>query len=236
MAFWALLEADLKVMAGSWVVRIWGLLLIAQILVTIPTAATQGTAAISLSDLLGTFPLIWAIVVILNSAGAVSSETGVVADSILSKAITRYEYILAKLISRLLTNLLLYLISALTAAYLLSRYAIENNLDTTGAAYSISLIGMLMVLVTSLGVAFSTFFDRSAVAIVVTWILWMAAGGIFALFKLENLSPVHILDRLPDALAGEFSARAQWEALIGFTLASSVVIGAAIMHYARKDL
>ncbi|MBI5961173.1 MAG: hypothetical protein HY866_20720 [Chloroflexi bacterium] len=236
MAFLALLEADLKTMTHSWVVRIWGLLLIAQILITIPAAASEGTAAVSLSDLLGTFPLIWAIVVILISAGAVSSEAGVVADSILSKAVTRYEYILAKLTSRLLAVIALYLASAITSAYLLSRYAVTSDLDTPGVVYSISLIGMLLVLLTSLAVAFSTFFDRSSVAIVITWILWIAAGAICALFKLENLSPVHILERLPDALSGDYSARAQWEALIGFTFASSVVIGAAIAHYVRKDL
>lgn len=235
MTFRALLEADLGKMAHSWVVRIWAGLMVAQTLVTLPAAANESSAAEGLAGILGTFPIIWSTFVIIISSGAVSSESGVVADSILSKAVTRYEYILAKLVARLLTVVGLYLAIALSAAYLLSRYA-ENNLSGTGTAWSVLITGMLLVLITSIAITLSTLFDRTLVAIVVTWLLWYAAGAIFALFQLEDISPLHIVDTLPDTLSGTFAAADQWRALLGFGAASAAVIAVAVWHFGRKDL
>jgi hypothetical protein len=44
---------------------------------------------------------IWALVIIGLAASAVSSEAGELADSILSKSVTRLDYVLAKFTSRI---------------------------------------------------------------------------------------------------------------------------------------
>jgi ABC-2 type transport system permease protein len=235
MAFRALLEADLGQMARSWAVRIWVVLMVAQALITLPIASNEGTAAEGLAGVLGTFPLLWSTFIIIISSGAVSSEAGVVADSILSKAVTRYEYILAKMTSRLITVVVLYLLIALLSAYLLSRYA-TDDLNRTGVTWGILTIGMQLVLLTSLAVTFSTLFNRTSVALMVTWFLWFGAGAIFALFKLENISPLHIVDRLSETLQGTYSTGDQWQALLAFGVAASGAISLAVLHFAHKDL
>lgn len=235
MAFQALVEEDLSSLARSWSVRIWLLLMTGYTLITVVSAGYEGTSADALAGLLATFPLIWSIFVIINTAGAVSSEAGVVADSILSKAVTRYDYILAKLSSRLLMVIGLYTTVALIGAYLISRYG-SGPLTRTGTAWGILLIGMTLVLLTALCVALSSLFNRTLVALVVAWVLWYAAGGIAALFKVEYLSPLHIVDQLPAILQGDFDAAHPWRILIGFSALSAAVIGAAVLHFARKDL
>jgi hypothetical protein len=235
MAFQALVEEDLNSLVRSWAVRIWLGLMIAHMMIVVVSSAYEGTAADSLAGLLATFPLIWSIFVIINSAGAVSSEAGVVADSILSKAVTRYDYILAKLASRLLMVIGLYTTIALSGAYLISRYA-SGPLPRTGTAWGILLIGMTLVLLTTISVALSTLFNRTMVALVVAWALWYAASGITALFKVSYLSPIHIADRLPVILLGQYDAVHPWRILIGFTALSAVVVAGAVIHFAHKDL
>ncbi|MBN1563528.1 MAG: hypothetical protein JXA10_06810, partial [Anaerolineae bacterium] len=90
------MEADLvNNIARSWAVRGWIGLMALQAIITVPSSTSDSTAADALAGLLGTFPLIWSLFIIVNTSGAVSAESGVVADSILSKSVTRYEYILA---------------------------------------------------------------------------------------------------------------------------------------------
>ncbi len=98
------------------------------------------------------------------------------------------------------------------------------------------MIGMTLVLLTTLSVALSTLFNRTLVALIVAWFLWYSAGGIAALFQVDELSPLHIVDRLPDMLVGNYTSTDQWRILFGFAAVSFVVIGLAVMHFARKDL
>lgn len=157
------------------------------------------------------------------------------ADSILSKAVTRYDYILAKMTARLMMVIGLYLVITLPAAYLVSRYG-QGSLDAGGTAWGIALIGMTLVLLTTLSVAFSTFFNRTLVALIVVWFLWYSAGGIAALFQVNDLSPLHIVDSLPNLLVGNYVAADQWRSLLGFAAVSAGVITLAVVHFAHKDL
>jgi ABC-2 type transport system permease protein len=195
----------------------------------------DSSGADALTALLGAFPVIWSTFIIINTSGAVSSEAGVVADSILSKAVTRYDYILAKMAARLMMVIGLYLVITLPAAYLVSRYG-QGSLDTGGTAWGITLIGMTLVLLTTLSVAFSTLFNRTLVALIVVWFLWYSAGGIAALFQVNDLSPLHIVDSLPDLLVGNYVAADEWHTLFGFLALSAVVIVVAVVHFAHKDL
>lgn len=188
-----------------------------------------------MAGLLGMYPLVWSTVAILTSAGAVSSEAGVVADSILSKAVTRYEYILAKFAGRLITVLGVYLLVAVPASYLFLR-ADVTDVTRDGVIWGIALVGMVLMLITSLAVTFSTIFNRTMVAIVVTWILWYVVGFIFALLEIEEFSPIHIVDQMQFTLQGDYHAPDLRRTLLLFTGATSAVIGLAVAHFARKDL
>jgi ABC-2 type transport system permease protein len=223
-------------MARSWAVRIWLILMTLQAMFMILVSTGEdSSAADALTALLGAFPVIWSTFIIINTSGAVSSEAGVVADSILSKAVTRYDYILAKMAARLAMVIGLYLIITLPAAYLVSRYG-QGSLDAGGTAWGITLIGMTLVLLTTLSVAFSTLFNRTLVALIVVWFLWYSAGGIAALFQVNDLSPLHIVDSLPNLLVGNYVAADQWRSLFGFVALSAVVIIVAVVHFAHKDL
>jgi hypothetical protein len=206
-----------------------------QSLLTVPSALGGEPAAEALAGLLATFPLIWSTVVIIVSSGAVSSEAGVVADSILSKAVTRYEYVLAKFSSRLLTVLGLYLLVVLPPVYIISRHS-PDTLTRAGVAWGVLLVGMTLVLLTSLAVTLSALFNRTLVAVVVTWFSWYVAGAIFAMLGLDYLAPLLLVDKLPAMLQGDYVASEQWRVLAGFGVPSILFILVAVLHFGRKDL
>lgn len=235
MPFLALLEADVKKMYHSWAVRIWAVLLAAQMLFFIAVSTGDEVASELLASHLASFPLIWSTVVIVVSSGAISSEAGVVADSILSKPVTRYQYVTAKLISRLGTVLGLYLIVALPAAYAIPRNA-PGDVERAGVVWAVVSVGMMMLLLTSIAVAGSTLFNRTMVAVIVTWFLWYAAGAIVGLLGVQYLSPLRVVEALPDTLMGDYDTSDQIRNVLGFGLPSVLAIAGAGWYFAHKDL
>lgn len=237
MAYLTLLEADLRRLARSWVVRIWLILTFLFAFLIVLSAPGEGLpASQALANLLGTYPLIWSTFVIAISAGAVSSQAGVLADGILSKAVTRYDYLLAKLSAHLLAVWSIYLLVVLPAAYLLTRYAVADDLSARGAAWALLVVGAILFLLTALGVAFSTLFNRTLVAVVVLWLLWYAASTIFALLEVEYLSPLTVVEGLPAVIQGDYVAGDQWQLLAGFGLPAFLFLLLAVVYFARKDL
>jgi hypothetical protein len=205
-------------------------------LITIPSAASDLTPASEvLAGSLGTFPLVWSTFIIVICSGAVSSESSVVADSILSKAVTRYHYILAKFLSRLVAMLGVYLVIALPSTYLLSENAV-NDLSQPGVRWAILSVGMMLLLLTSLSVAFSTVFNRTLVALVVVWVIWYVSSGVLTLFQLDVLSPLIIIDKMVDTLRGNYDSGEQFQIFVAFGLLSVGTITGAIFHFAHKDL
>lgn len=207
-----------------------------QLLITLPTATAEFIpASESLAGLLGTFPIIWSTFIIIVCSGAVASEAGVIADSILSKSVTRYEYILAKFSGRLILVLGLYSIVAIPGGLLLASNA-DNDMTNAGAIWGTVSVGMMLLLLTSLSVGLSTLFNRTLVALMVVWFLWYVSSGLFALLQLDFLSPLHIVDTLSATLRGDYDTSDQVQIVGIFGLLSAATIGGAIAYFARKDL
>ena len=237
MPFLGILQADLNKLIRSWVVRIWAGLLAVFVVVTLVGSAGGTFAAESLANLLGSFPLLWSTLVIVVSAGSVSSEAGVVADSILSKAVTRYEYILAKLFAPLIVVLGLYLLAIALPLYVVARGALPvEELDSAGLAWGVGLVAAILFTLTALSVAFSALFNRTLVAVIVVLILWYGAGIGLAALGAEILSPVFIVEQLPAIIQGDYESGELWRTLAGFGIIASVLIVTAGAHFSAKDL
>lgn len=232
----AILQTDLLTLTRSWIVRIWILLMTGQLLLTVPTARTEFIpASESFAGILGTFPLIWSTLIIIISSGAVASESGVLADSILSKAVTRYQYILAKFSGRILVVAGLYLLISISAGLLLASNA-ENDMTTGGAVWGVITVGLMLLMLTSLSVGLSTVFNRTLVALMVVWLAWYVSSGVLALLQLDFLSPLHIVDQLSATLRGDYDVSEQLKIAAAFSLLSAASVGMAVTYFARKDV
>lgn len=204
MAGTALVQADVVALTKSWVVRIWLLVLVMSFLV-FPVAMVAGNGAGSapasgvLAAYLAVFLNVWSIVIIVLSAGSVSLEAGIVADSILSRACTRTQYILAKLASRALVIGGVYLVGASAAAYVAWRYgAVDVTLGTMVSG--IAIVGLALLMLVSLGVTMSAIFNNTIVSVIGLLLLWHVAGTLFAFAGAEYMSPASLSGRLPEIL------------------------------------
>ena len=122
MPFLALLRHDLRLLTGSWLVRIW---LAAAALLTLSVTAvnwTQFQSAPLIASLL--FPYLvfhWFLVVMVLGISPISgSRVESLADGFLSRPVTRYEYLLAIWASRVVLVLGCYLLVVIPAVALVA--------------------------------------------------------------------------------------------------------------------
>ena len=112
MPFTAILWHDLRMLAGSWLVRLWlgatVLLAFVQTMSNWESFQTAPLVAVLLFPYL-IFP--WSLVVMVLSVTPLSgSQSGVAADGILSRPVTRYAYLLATWLARVVLVLTVFLL------------------------------------------------------------------------------------------------------------------------------
>jgi hypothetical protein len=121
-------------------------------------------------------------------------------------------------------------------AMFIIRQNTETALSTSGMIWSVLNIGLLLALLTSLSVMFSTVFNRTLVAVVVVWFIWYAAGALLSLVGGESLSPARIIENLPATLGGDYQSADQWRTTISFGLLSIGSMLIAVQYFSHKDL
>ncbi len=200
----AILKADVASLSRSWVLRGWlAALLLAEFFLIATTIVGLRSIRVPASNIiatnLGGFLLIWSTLIIVISAGSVSLEADIISDSILSRACTRTQFIVAKLLGRSVVILGIYLVAASIVAYAAYRYAAADVTPAT-MAVAISVVGLALLLLVSLGVLFSVVFNNTIVSVVALLLLWYVASPIFVFAGAEYLSPASLVRNLPAVL------------------------------------
>ena len=281
----AVVGADLAALARSWVLRAWFVLTALVAIYTI----MQGSVALPLelparqvvsaflspdmpqkgparpiAELLEWYLLVWVTFVIILAGGAITSELGVVADSILSRGISRWQYLMGKWTARVVAVLAVYMVVMIPAAAIVwlggspasaampevagaaaesfdSQAAPElllqsRRIDTKGLAFALAHVALLLALVATCGVAFSATFESTSLAIGVAWVTVYATGLTLSLVGIPYLSPVEFFARLPDLLSGRFVPAVQyWILAISLGTIVSIVTLSGIL-FARRDV
>ena len=117
LPYWAVLQADVRQTMRSWVYRLWvaaaALFAVGYFLYRLGVYKEAGMiqdASKLMSDMLRWSVYGSATLIIVLTAGCISSERGTLADSVLSRGISRFQYFLGKWHSRLATVLGTYLV------------------------------------------------------------------------------------------------------------------------------
>src|SRR3954451_19751134 len=119
LPYWAVLQADVNQTLRSWVYRVWVLLsLLAAVGCLLYRFGAYRVAGLrpSASDLMSEL-LHWTVLgsvtlIIILTGGSISAERGTLADSVLSRGISRYQYFLGKWHARLAAILGTYFVLA----------------------------------------------------------------------------------------------------------------------------
>ena len=201
----AILSHELRGLSASWLVRLWlGATAVLALVITAgnwPQLPSAPLIAIQLFPFL-VFP--WFLVVMVLSVSPVAgTQAEAIADGILSRPVTRYEYLLASWAARVLLVLGVYLIVIIPVVALVAlakRPAPPDPVTFYGTVATISIVGLVLTFQVSVGLLLGTILRRPFLALVIFMFLWVPVNLVLNTFALEELSPISLNRALPTLL------------------------------------
>ena len=236
-AWMAILTDDLGSMVRSWIIWVWfAITAVSGVLaVIISTAYTDPTSFI-LAWGMALYLALGSFVVIIVTATAASSELGYLGDALISRSLTPIQYVLAKLTSRLLTILTLFLIIVVPVAIALSIQLDDNDLTGRGIILGTVYVSLLLSVLVFFGVTLSTIISNGLVAMGLTVMTWYLGMGGYALTQARSFTPEGVLGQLPPILRGSFVMVDNWPivgALAGILLLLGLI---SIFIFSKQDI
>jgi len=202
---WAILKHDLGTLTSSWLMRIWfvvsGLIVFLMLASQWPMSDDRTLIGWLMFPYL-VFP--WFLVVMMLGVGPVAGgRAESLSDGILSRPVTRYEYLLASWAARGIAVLGVFLV-AVVPAILLVMLADRNVPDHPATSYGVlaSLFVVCLVLTLQVSLAFllGTVLRRQMVAVAVLVMAWLVSAVTLDSFRLEELSPISLCQAVPTLL------------------------------------
>jgi hypothetical protein len=236
-AFLAILRFDLSQLIHSWLVRIWVTLLAASAIFLVSVSANEGELA---SETLAIYtaaiyvPFSVAVLAVL-AVSAVNGEASVTADSILSKSVTRTEYITAKIASRIGITLGVYLLVMAPFAYLVMRYAISDT-SVSGVIIGLLMVSTLLSFLVAAGIMLSILMRNVLFAVPVLIAGVLLSGAVLQFVGLTWMSATAVINELPETFRGETPVWDEVRVLFVFISLSLAAIISGIWQFRRKDL
>jgi ABC-type transport system involved in multi-copper enzyme maturation permease subunit len=242
LPYWAVFQADCGATLRSWVYRAWVAVCVLALtgylvyrLGPYHEAGIVPTAGHYLADLARWLVLGSVALIGILTASAISGERGTVADSVLSRGISRYQYYMGKWHARIATIVGTYLLlaaAALAAAYFL----LKEELSIPGCLMALAVIGALLVAVISLGVAISAISNSTVMGIAVLWLVLYGMGFILACLPETVPAPDRVLKGLPFMLRGYFDIETQGYLILWAMGLSVVTAIVGMVWFSRKDV
>ena len=243
LPYMAVLQIDIRQTFRNWGYRLWVLAMFLAAfgyLTYRMGAVREGGFMVHASDV--TADLIrWVVmggsvaVIAALSVGSISAERGTLADSVLSRGISRYQYFMAKWHARLVSVLGTVLVLGV-AMILASRFLLHDNLTLIGSSVALVLIGAMLMVVISGGVTLSALCPSTRVSMTVLWVTLYGGGLLMELLPKSYPTPDRILRRLPAMFMGEYDSVLVVNVL-GVTAAASCLIALiGLIGFARRDV
>ena len=235
--FLAILIDDLSAMSRS--VTVWSWLVITALgsaAAVVVAAAFTDTTSFILGWGLALYLALGSFVVIVLSANAASGELGYLGDAIMSRGLTPVQYITAKLLSRLLTVQVMYLLVVPAAALGMLWKGTNDDLQVTGIILGLFYVGLFLALLVSLGVMLSSFIPNILLAVALLVIIWYIAMGVYVMVASNGFTPEGVLGDLPGVLRGSFVMAENWLAIFLLIFLMVVFGGLSILSFHLRDL
>jgi hypothetical protein len=242
LPYWAVFQADVQQTLHSWVYRFW---------VILSVLATTGyllyrfgiyhevgilqSASLHISHLLRWVVLGSAAIIVVLTAGSISGERGTLADSILSRGISRYQYFMGKWHARLAVVLGTFLALGVLAL-VCALFLLHEDLSLDGSLVALLTVAVLLAAVITCGVTVSAIANSTVLGIAILWMILYGGGFLLSFLPSRFPSPDRALARLPYILQGHYDLHgllqfAGWSALLSFLTA---LVGLA--YFARRDV
>jgi len=179
-----------------------------------------------------------ALVVVL-AVSAVSAERGTLADSVLSRGISRHQYFLAKWHARLVIVTATFAalsIAVLVAGYFLFKTDAETDLTLAGGCAAVLAVAAVLAAIVSCGVVIGAMTHGTVLGITVFWLLLYGVGFLLSLMPEPWPSPDRELARLKFVLRGQFNDALLVNLVLGSLLLSVVAAVVGLIGFSKRDV
>ena len=242
LPYWAVFQADMQQTMRSWVYRIWVLVsfvsaggyLLYRFGLSHEAGIAQSASGL-IADMLRWTVLGSVSLIVVLCAGSISSERGSMADSVLSRGISRHQYFLGKWHSRLVTVLLTFW--TLGGSLLVgSAFLLHEDVSWTGSLLAMLAVSALLGAVVTCGVTVSAVCNSTLLGVALLWVILYGGGFALSMLPSSYPSPARLLSSLPHILRGYYDPR-PWFQLVGWCAAvSSLVALVGMAHFSRRDI
>jgi hypothetical protein len=233
---------DVRQTLRSWVFRVWLLAavclsfgyLLHRTAIHHQAGLIQSAAAL-MNEILQFTLLGGTTLVIVLTAGAISSERGIMADSVLSRGISRYQYFLGKWHARLVTILGSFLgVGLFTFAG--SLFLLQADVSFLGSLLALGVVAAVLTIVVSCGVTISSLCHSTVLGIAILWMVLYGLGVGLYVLPVGQFDPHRLMRMFPALLHGQYDLEAQ-AMLIGWCLLLSLVAAfVGLVHFGRCDV
>jgi hypothetical protein len=242
LPYFAVLQSDVHQTLRSWVYRTWVLISVlgaVGYLLYRFGLANEARIIQPASDWISDL-LLWMLfesvtLIVVLAAGSISADRGTMADSILSRGISRYQYYLGKLHARLITVLVTFYLQGMLIVAAGCFFLHEDH-SIDGCLIAISSIAALLVFVISCGVAVSAMIDTTVVGIAFVWLVVYGAGFLISLVPGHFTEIFSWLHNLPHLVRGMYNLQDQLRLIIVALVAAVVVAVIGMVHFSRRDV
>ena len=193
--------------------------------------------AITSSTVLFIFVFFGTMVASIPADSCISGEIGGLADSLLSKSVKRWQYVLSKFVSQILVVFIVYASSfGIIIGVLEVLNLVPLLFDYCQYMSVLGLVALVLTMFTSFGVLFSTIFPKPIFSIIASLILWFFLIFMFSVGPWVSIySPVSLIDNLGPILLDTWDVDLWKIALFNSVPIVVCIIAATIIFY-QKDL
>lgn len=243
LPYWAVFQSDIRATLRSWVYRTWIILSLLSAggyflyrLGGEQIAGMLKPTSSMVSDLLQWTVIGSVTLIIALTVGSITSERGTMADSILSRGISRYQYFLGKWHARLLTILISFLVMA--ALWVLASYfLLDADVKPRGILWGVLTLSALLIAIVTCGVAISAIANSTVLGMALIWITLYGISYLMTLIPTTVPSPDKFIERLPIILQGRYTDGEGLVRLMGWSMLLSFIMALVGMGYfARRDV
>ncbi len=246
LPYWAVLQTDLRQTLRGWVYRLWVLMTVFAaggfLLYRVGLHKEAGmlqSAAAQCGDLFRVMVVGSLALVVVLAVSAVSAERGTLADSILSRGISRHQYFFAKWHARMVIVLSTFAVLAtgvLVAGYFLFKADAETDLSLTGCLAAIIAVCAVLAAIVSWGVVIGALSSGTVLGITVFWLMLYGVGFLLTLMPEPWPSPDRELGRLRFVLQGQFNEVLIANLVVGSAILCVLAATVGVVGFSKRDV
>jgi ABC-2 type transport system permease protein len=246
LPYWAVLQTDLRQTVRSWVYRLWVLMSVLAaggfLLYRVGLQQEAGlfqSAAAQCGELFRVMVVGSLALVVVLAVSAISAEKGTVADSVLSRGISRHQYFLAKWHARVIVVTATFAVLAaamLLGGSLLFKADTGTDLTFRGALTAIVAVAAVLAAIVSWGVVIGALSNGTVLGITVFWLVLYGVGFLMTLLPEPWPSPDRELGRLKFVLRGQFNEGMLSDLVFGSALACLAAAVVGLIGFSRRDV